>query len=148
MPAELLEFEFDSSSFDELFEFEFDELLEFEFEELLEFEFDELLELEFDELLPANCCNASSGASAVPGSTGDAVCCVRRMLLMPPVSIASGAVAACAAPAHRDAGHGRDCKGEYRTNLHDAVSVLGSPHGCDGRGHFPTTTENDVETAH
>lgn len=90
---ELLEFEFD-----ELLELEFDELFEFEFDELFEFEFDELFELELDELLPANCSNFSSGASADPGSAGPAICGAGRMLLMPPVSTASGAGAACAPP--------------------------------------------------
>jgi hypothetical protein len=95
-----LEFEFDELfefEFDELFEFEFEELLELEFDELLELEFDELLELELEELLPANCCNFSSGAAAIPGHVGT-VAWVRRMLLMPPALVASGAKAACAPP--------------------------------------------------
>jgi hypothetical protein len=86
---ELLEFELDELlefELDELLEFELDELFELELEELLELELDEPFELELEELLPANCSNFSSVACAIPGSVG-AVCWVRRMLLIPPVSV-------------------------------------------------------------
>lgn len=100
--SEPLEFEFDELfefEFDEPFELELEELFEFELEELLEFELDELFELELDELLPANCCSLSSGTAwTIPGSPGTVVCGVRGMLFIPPVSILSGCVAACAPP--------------------------------------------------